>query len=241
MDAFITLEEVDYSRDKAMLFRRLLGYVTRSSSKQQGPWPPITLHEAILRTAIVVDNHIVMWATVDALHHALAIFFVTTGIDLPEEWPPLFGNIIEAYSIRRWWSRFWHSLVHRMLSGYASFVLCEVLLIREKTTFSHLSHNFLVFLISGAYHGIVYRYSTPQCHDTVAINYYLMQPLGLLIETVVQTAWQKWRRKLAFRETLAELISTRLLGYIWVFTWFFWLVPEFAFAHYRCEDPILID
>ena len=30
--------------------------------------------------------------------------------DRPEEWPPLFGSISEAYTLRRFWGVFWHKL-----------------------------------------------------------------------------------------------------------------------------------
>jgi hypothetical protein len=43
----------------------------------------------------------------DFFHVLLSIFFVAVlRIDAPDEWPPLFGSRGQAYSIRRFWTRF---------------------------------------------------------------------------------------------------------------------------------------
>lgn len=39
----------------------------------------------------------------DLWYRCLGLIFVTIGISNPEDWPPLFGNMLEAYTLRGWW------------------------------------------------------------------------------------------------------------------------------------------
>ncbi|KAK7916877.1 hypothetical protein PG985_010485 [Apiospora marii] len=50
-------------------------------------------------------------------HDLAAILFVAIlGWDEADEWPPLFGNLMEAYTLRRFWGVFWHRLhVHSFM------------------------------------------------------------------------------------------------------------------------------
>ncbi|KAK8068570.1 hypothetical protein PG996_007682 [Apiospora saccharicola] len=44
-------------------------------------------------------------------HDLAAILFVAIlGWDSTGEWPPLFGNLMDAYTLRRFWGDFWHGL-----------------------------------------------------------------------------------------------------------------------------------
>ncbi|KAK0624119.1 hypothetical protein B0T14DRAFT_517546 [Immersiella caudata] len=44
-------------------------------------------------------------------HNILAVFFVSVlGWSSADEWPPLFGSIAEAASLRRFWGVYWHRL-----------------------------------------------------------------------------------------------------------------------------------
>lgn len=55
-----------------------------------------------------------VWPTYACLrtaHNLLALLHVAIlGLDSPSEWPPLFGSLTEAYSLRRFWGVFWHKL-----------------------------------------------------------------------------------------------------------------------------------
>lgn len=45
------------------------------------------------------------------VHDFLALLHVVIlGLNSPSEWPPVFGYLIEAYSLRRFWGVFWHKL-----------------------------------------------------------------------------------------------------------------------------------
>lgn len=51
------------------------------------------------------------YAYLTAAHDLFALLHVAVlGLDSPSEWPPLFGYLTEAYSLRRFWVVFWHRL-----------------------------------------------------------------------------------------------------------------------------------
>ena len=47
-------------------------------------------------------------------HSAVAAGAVGSGLSSPERWPLLFGSPLEAWSIGRFWRRFWHQNVRRV-------------------------------------------------------------------------------------------------------------------------------
>lgn len=74
-----------------------------------------TVRETTKRSWLVFNFVWSSWAIFAATHDLLAFAFVAFGIDEPEDWPSLYGSIFEAYSIRRFWGKFWHYLVQRTL------------------------------------------------------------------------------------------------------------------------------
>ncbi|RXW19783.1 hypothetical protein EST38_g6073 [Candolleomyces aberdarensis] len=49
------------------------------------------------------------------MHSFLSAAFVGTKISEPEDWPLLFGSLGEAYTVRRFWGKFWHQLLRRLM------------------------------------------------------------------------------------------------------------------------------
>ena len=47
-------------------------------------------------------------------HSAVAAGAVGSGLSSPEKWTLLFGSPLEAWSIGRFWRRFWHQDVQRV-------------------------------------------------------------------------------------------------------------------------------
>ena len=49
-----------------------------------------------------------------AMHSALAAIFVGCGFSSPERWPLLFGSLLDAWSIRRFWRQVWHQVLRKV-------------------------------------------------------------------------------------------------------------------------------
>ncbi|EFW14251.1 hypothetical protein D8B26_007019 [Coccidioides posadasii str. Silveira] len=230
----VLARESDYLPEKQILLRRLL---LNTSSRLLGtPNPyflhPVTIHEIKMRIWIVADNNIQSIVILKGFHDICALLFVGLGFDVPDEWPPFFGSIQHAFTVRGYWSGFWHLLMHRGLSAYATLVLHHVLRIRRRSLFSRLVHGLLVFLISGFCHAVMHNYTMPGCNKMPVIIFYALQPVALTIEAVVQIIWKTWRSRHldSFPKTKSEGVMLHSIGYLWVILWFTWSEPKSILA-----------
>jgi hypothetical protein len=75
------------------------------------PLRPISPRDITLRILITAQWIMGSYASLTIAHRIAAIFFVSVlRWDDSSQWPPLFGSIAEAYSLRRFWGKFWHKL-----------------------------------------------------------------------------------------------------------------------------------
>ena len=89
---------------------------------------PVTIRETLIRAVFTIRWIWLNFVDVDAAHTFLSIIFVgILRLDTPEEWPPMFGSPLEAYSIRRYWGRFWYRLVYRPYHGLGKVVAASTL------------------------------------------------------------------------------------------------------------------
>ncbi|KAM3419592.1 hypothetical protein BST61_g2931 [Cercospora zeina] len=133
------------------------------------------------------------------------------------EWPPLFGNILEATSVHRFWGTFWQKLHVRPFEAFmpsslhrskfaralALFVMsagchvfCDIVVYGENTSITHLRFFLLSFVV---------------CSAEIAV-------LRLLkAKNVLGHCSRKW------------MVLLRPLGYIWVFVFFLCVTPQWQY------------
>ncbi len=47
------------------------------------------------------------WMLIASYHECFSIIFICIlRLDEPYEWPPIYGNLLEAYTVRRFWAHF---------------------------------------------------------------------------------------------------------------------------------------
>ena len=61
----------------------------------------VSAREILLRAGLTVHFVWEAWGLITSYHNALSIVFVSLGIDEPRDWPPIYGSILETYTIRR--------------------------------------------------------------------------------------------------------------------------------------------
>jgi hypothetical protein len=160
-------------------------------------------------------------------HHCLAsvVAVAVCGAD-PQEWPPLFGSFVDAYSLKRFWtyvrshsqtmwicigllsrSTFWHALFRPVLSTHSRWITGDVL--RLEGSLAHLVHPLLAFTISGVMHALAMDYL---CSMRIGLLVYVAQGVGVVVETLFRFGI----RRAAHKRREQPPILSRLLGYIWV-------------------------
>jgi hypothetical protein len=221
----------DFSPEKEAFFRRLIGSIISSD------YSPITTREINIRLHYVLDRIIPDYFVLSSYHDILAIVAVAIRLDDPQEWPPLFGNITEAYTIRRYWSHFWHHLIYRSFSAWSSLITTQVFQLKRKH--SRYINNALVFILSGLMHALVeWKLAGPRCGYWSLGYWFLMQIGGVVVEEVLQNVWAAVETQiLGIREGEQAMWLRRvkvLIGYLWVIGWMFYSVPKFLFAKLYC-------
>lgn len=128
-----------------------------------------------IRALTVIPHSITNYCTYTLIHTILSITAVCNiQLNHPKDWPPLYGTITSAYTMRNFWSRFWHQIVYRTYTNLASVALYPILpspyaspssnytdnTVSKKQQqkllpYRHILESFLVFFYSGALHGLV--------------------------------------------------------------------------------------
>ncbi|KAF2636750.1 hypothetical protein P280DRAFT_532822 [Massarina eburnea CBS 473.64] len=88
----------DFSPEKERIIRRFL-----QTFLGQGLTTPVTRHEFGVRAISAFENAAGNFLLFSLYHDVCAIFFIGIGLDESWEWPPFFGQVTEAYTMRRWY------------------------------------------------------------------------------------------------------------------------------------------
>ena len=218
--AFLDLEASDIEPNKEVFIRRLLGiYPDR-----------VTSHELFVRLRMLINFILSDYLKLNMMHCLCAIISVSTGLDDPSEWPPFFGSL-PVRTVRAFWAEFWHTLVYAGGVANAKVILGWIG-ISGKGVGVRFAGNWLVFAMSGALHGIVEMYLM-DCGATRSLLWWLMQPLAFVLEEAVSQAWKNVMSR--YRERKVVKGFEMVVGWMWVFAWFFWSVPKMIYPLYNCK------
>ena len=167
-----------------------LSYADFHSSKQSylRSLRIVTARETAIRGWLVLHFVWSSWASLTAIHDLLAFVHVAVGIDEPEDWPRLYGSVLEAYSIRRFWGKFWHRLVQRSYGAYGSLLSQKILRLPPGSHADRICVNFSVFLISGIVHAFITVQLGFKCGYWEDLAFFVMNYAALLTEEAVQRA-----------------------------------------------------
>ncbi|KAK6008851.1 hypothetical protein QM012_000754 [Aureobasidium pullulans] len=225
--------------------------------------------------SILADNGISLWGT--HLSHSLFLhFFITAGwltviyghITLPEnlcailmvalgsggrwsdpsQWPPMFGSISEAYTLRRFWGKFWHAALRRSTNAPGLWIMERFPSTKRPTTRAGILTKrygflFLAFGVSGLIHAsgsyIVTRNRKSGISDGGALVYFFAQPIAIVVEDLVHHV-------LGIHDNGQPSILRRVVGYVYVSAFWLWCFPNLkvvplAHAHgiYDSRGPML--
>lgn len=189
----------------------------------------------------IVPDYLVL----SAYHDIFAIIFVSCGLDEPGDWPPFFGSIAEAYTVRRFWASYWHRLVYRSFTAHAGYLAHRVLRLR-RGAFSRYLINTLVFVFSGLMHYAVAWLSMPEtCAAYGCGNSFWLWPLqvlGMAAESLVQAAFGYMEKRLVLNQggTVLSNAVKKTIGYGWVICWIVWAaeVIDFPFVYRITSERI---
>ena len=89
----------DFTPAKAILLRRLLRSSIYHSTNL------VSMREIVMRLWVTMNTIWIPILLLDSIHTALAILFIhVLRIDIPDDWPNLFGSPLEAVTLGRFWT-----------------------------------------------------------------------------------------------------------------------------------------
>ncbi|KAI0182117.1 membrane bound O-acyl transferase family-domain-containing protein [Hypoxylon sp. FL1284] len=173
-------------------------------------------------------------AQLELSHLLLAIVFVVLlRFDLPEEWPPLFGHIREAYTLRRFWGRFWHRLISPSVAAWGRVIADKTLRSRDQTAARNLIVAFLVFTVSGFAHAVVnWRLGEPALDRDILYFWITFLATGseVVVTKLCARIYSRYPLRMASVGSGRTEIFRRILGFVWVFGFLVWLTPRLVYA-----------
>lgn len=192
------------------------------------------LGDIATREVVVRSYTAVVWiweslVLLDGTNAVLSIIAVLSGLDRPGDWPSLFGNPCAACGLRNFWSRFWHRLAVRSYGQFGRLVARYVPVRSKRAQKSVVA--FVVFLLSGLSHSAVsWRLGHVDWH--IDLQWFMFNFAACSVELVVVSTARDVARRLGLAREL-ELLERSWLGYLvgysWMFGFFFWTVPMWRF------------
>ncbi|CAG9956585.1 unnamed protein product [Clonostachys rosea f. rosea IK726] len=188
----------------------------------------LSSEDIIFRFMVTLMFTIITCLTVICMYYFAAALTVAIGLNKPESWPPIFGSLRNAYTIRGLWNRTWHQVLRRVVVAFGDFTSDNILCIPRGSILSRLSRLFFPFFMSGTLHYIMELKDDGLAQGRFGVLvFFLLQPLGILLEEVVHYTCSG-----LFPRTIQ-----RTIGYIWVGTWFWWSMAGFCFEQSRTDPP----
>lgn len=200
----------------------------------------ITARETLMRAFWAFYWAWCSFAMLDAADAALSIISVVVfRLDRPEDWPPLFGSLSEAYSIRRFWGKFWHRLVVRPYSNFGRYAARRIVGLRPDSKAERMTTLFAVFFLSGVAHGVVAWWELGQCaYWTRDVAWFCGNFLAGALEVVVARVFRQCTLKMGWTNHWRHVNESsgllRAVGFAWVFGFFFWSVPKWMWPKLDC-------
>ncbi|KAI2776861.1 membrane bound O-acyl transferase family-domain-containing protein [Daldinia loculata] len=193
---------------------------------------PVSGHQLLLRAFVCVSW---IWTNIlilESCHAILSLLFVVIlRFDDPEDWPPLFGNPTEAWTVRRFWGRFWHRIASPTFYIYAKIFSQRILKLKPSSAVDKAIVSFGIFFLSGLIHAIT-AWKVGQGEARRDLLFFCSNYLAVGGEIFLSTLLRNLVRKTKFEELLRDprmRVAGKALGFIWVFAWFFWSAPRWLY------------
>ena len=238
------LTKADFHPDRESLFRRFF-FHSKNGSHSTSAIPFIDAHELKLRSILAIWWAAGTYLGLTICHLALSLLFVVViRTDKPEDWPALFGSMTQITSLRAFWSKFWHKIVVRSYTNYGLFFSRRILRLRRGSKGEELVVIAAVFFLSGCAHSVVAWQLGDRCGWGRDVMWFLGNFVGGLVEVVVRKGIERIARVCGQEDVFLRLRNGsvgRVVGFLWVFLFFFWSVPKWLYPKIDCaiEDALM--
>lgn len=121
-------------------------------------------------------------------------------------------------------SIFWHQTNARKFTTISHYLVHDLFEIRRGTTIARCLRILAAFMSSGIMHMLVDLASGINLSSSGAMNFFIAQALGLIIEDAVIHAYRRLPR-----ETRLSKVAENGIGFSWVSLFLAWSVPAYVY------------
>ncbi|KAI1493660.1 membrane bound O-acyl transferase family-domain-containing protein [Biscogniauxia mediterranea] len=185
----------------------------------------VSLEELVMRFFAAVGLCAGLVSFQRGVYSIWAFVCVATGLSTPDDWPPFNGPILHTYSLRYFWSTFWHQINTHRLNVMSYYLLHDMLGLKRGSKLVRYMRIWLIFLISGIWHVAIDFSSGISPRHSGALRFFSVQPLGIIIEDMILMPYTANSRLGKPTPTIAR----RVLGLLWVSLWMAWTAPGYLY------------
>ncbi|KAK8075552.1 hypothetical protein PG997_010215 [Apiospora hydei] len=185
----------------------------------------VSMEELVMRFFAAVGSCAGLIAFQRGVYNVAAFISVGIRLNSPNDWPPFNGPIRQTYTLRYFWSTFWHQINTHRLSSMAMFLMHNVLHLPRGTILVRYLRIWLIFLFSGVQHVAIDVASGISLQHSGAMRFFWIQPLGLVIEDLFLSLFNGGSQRAGQPFKLWQ----HFLGWIWVGLWMAWTAPAYLY------------
>ncbi|MCJ1309787.1 DNA repair protein rad50 [Agyrium rufum] len=152
---------------------------------------PFNAEDVATRIASTIMWWAIAFTMFNFLHSLCAIPAILLGLSKVNDWPPFFGPLGDCWSVRQFWGCFWHQLLRHRFSTIAEFTTFKILQIPRGTLVARYTNLTFVYALSGILHLGTDVAQGLQWRDSGAMQFFLTQVLGIMIEDAVQALYRR--------------------------------------------------
>ncbi|KAI9642741.1 hypothetical protein NHQ30_008472 [Ciborinia camelliae] len=195
--------------------------------------PTFTVEEAVTRFITSFSFWLVNYLTLMLFFDIPGIICVSLGLSDVSWWRPPFNSILEGYTLRRYWGKFWHQSVRKRINHPATYITYSVLGLPSRSIIARYTALILTFTMSTFQHATGDVASGIPWWRTGSPSFFMSQAAGFIAEDLFQHFWGRLGGK--------SNLMTRIFGYLWVFLWMFWTTPFYSYPVSGANkgDPII--
>ncbi|KAI8724133.1 MBOAT-2 domain-containing protein [Fusarium sp. LHS14.1] len=168
--------------------------------------------------------------SIDIPYRGFSILSVLLGLTSTDQWPPLFGSMWDAYTIRGFWNTFWHQDCLWPMKSLSNYICRDLLGLPRPSFIERYLNILIVFIASGAMHLTIdlFSYKPPSKAPTLA--FFGSMALAIMLEDGVQDLCRRITGVDTRKKDVKVPLWHRLVGYVWVTTWMTLTAPWYL-AH----------
>ncbi|KAJ0414577.1 membrane bound O-acyl transferase family-domain-containing protein [Aspergillus carlsbadensis] len=191
----------------------------------------LSLQEVIVRVFSVVGLVIGLVAVQGGCYLLFAFVRVLCHLSSPADWPPLFGSISDAYTLRRVWSHVWHQLNTHKLNCFSRYLVHGILLIPQGTRSILVGYARLgvCFVLSGLVHALMDTSIGLTMSTSGGLAFFCTQILGIVVEDAVLSVYSRLTATKLSHLPSRPSAAQKVIGFVWVCAFLVWTLPAYMY------------